>query len=222
MTKGHKKVILLWLPRAPHSWTVLEHPVLQGHVGAKRYFINQLSRVGGGGGAVVPPSTGGQHHPQGDDRHRKSSTGTEKSLDSNPFLLDANFDEESVSGFKRKNKQLRWKKKLQEFYAAPVTKYYFHSVRQGNLRTFFFQILYFLANCIAHIFVREAFVNLISDYSSHTLTNAMRWHLIFLSRLFSVPGIWCLTFLGENGILALGPSKSPPNVKKDYYIYHLP
>ena len=113
------------LPRAPRSWTVLQQPVLQGHVGAKRYFINQLSRVGGGGGAVVPPG-----QTQGDDRHRKASTGTEKSLDSNPFLLDANFDEESVSGFKRKNKQLRWKKKLKEFYAAPVTKYYFHSVRK--------------------------------------------------------------------------------------------
>ena len=90
-------------------------------------LMTQLSRVGGGGGG------GGDS----EERHRKvSATGsghTHKSLDSNPFLLgaSANFDEESTI-FKRKNKQLKWKKKLREFYAAPITKYYCHSVSEHH------------------------------------------------------------------------------------------
>ena len=71
-------------------------------------------------------------------RRHHVSDGTEKSVESNPFLaMDFHNVAYHDGFFKKRNRPLKWKKKFYEFYAAPITKFYCHSLGYAAFLLFY-------------------------------------------------------------------------------------
>jgi hypothetical protein len=94
----------------------------------KRRSESRKSSEGGGGGVVVDFANGGHDGPAHE---------TEIFINDASNVTDMNFSFSRMDTYtqvRKKTRPLKLKKKLYEFYAAPITKYYSHCVSISELQ----------------------------------------------------------------------------------------